>query len=647
MKPQKESLAQTHPALAKEAYGWDPKTVVAGSHKKVNWKCKRSHTFEATIEVRSKLDTKCPVCDGKKILIGFNDLETLYPNLANQAFGWNPSKVGSLSTKRYEWKCAQKHIWKATISSRTKGLQRQCPRCFDEKVIKRGKTDLKTLFPTIAAEAIGWDPKKYSYKSAEKVNWQCPEGHSWECIIRDRIARGTSCPICAGKQVLAGFNDLRTTHPAIAKEASGWDPKKFQRNSKEKLKWKCPKGHFYESTVISRTHLKSNCPICSGNVLEPGKSDLASTHPKIAKELLEVDPQTIKAGSHKKFRWKCKKGHVYEATSHYRQQGGNCPVCSGRRIQVGFNDLATTNPEIAAFANGWDPTTLSAGSNKSCKWICPEKHEWIAPVYSLSNQGTRCPTCSGQQFKTGFNDLKTKFPTIAQEADGWDPTKIGPSSDKKVKWLCPNGHRYSALVYNRTFRSDQCPICAGKQVLAGFNDLATTHPSVASEAFGFDAKKYVAGSNARVKWKCLEGHVWSTSPAARTGSSSTGCPSCAKSGFDPNKDGWLYFLDHPTWELLQIGITNDPKTRLGKHKKLGWEVVEIRGPMDGLLTQGWETAMLRTLKHRGARLSPSDVAGKFDGYSEAWTKDSFLVKTIKELMAMVEEDDTHIKYRKR
>jgi len=37
----KKSLAQTHPALAKEAYGWDPKTVTAGSNLKKEWICQR------------------------------------------------------------------------------------------------------------------------------------------------------------------------------------------------------------------------------------------------------------------------------------------------------------------------------------------------------------------------------------------------------------------------------------------------------------------------------------------------------------------------------------------------------------------------------------------------------------------------------
>jgi len=89
--------------------------------------------------------------------------------------------------------------------------------------------------------------------------------------------------------------------------------------------------------------------------------------------------------------------------------------------------------------------------------------------------------------------------------------------------------------------------------------------------------------------------------------------------------------------MLQIGITNNPEKRLASHKKLGWDVIENRGPMDGHLTQQWETAILRMLKAKGADLSNKEIAGKFDGYSEAWSKSTFPVKSIKELMRLTEE----------
>jgi hypothetical protein len=95
--------------------------------------------------------------------------------------------------------------------------------------------------------------------------------------------------------------------------------------------------------------------------------------------------------------------------------------------------------------------------------------------------------------------------------------------------------------------------------------------------------------------------------------------------------------------MFQIGITNTPEDRLKDHSKLGWEVLEVRGPMDGHLTQQWETAILRMLKARGADLANSKIAGKFDGYSEAWSKGKFEAKSIRQLMDLTDEFENQSK----
>lgn len=64
----------------------------------------------------------------------------------------------------------------------------------------------------------------------------------------------------------------------------------------------------------------------------------------------------------------------------------------------GYNDLATTNPELATQAHGWDPTTVAAMSDKKCQWICGEDHVWDAVVSSRS-EGRGCPYCAERWFK--------------------------------------------------------------------------------------------------------------------------------------------------------------------------------------------------------------------------------------------------------
>jgi hypothetical protein len=77
--------------------------------------------------------------------------------------------------------------------------------------------------------------------------------------------------------------------------------------------------------------------------------------------------------------------------------------------------------------------------------------------------------------------------------------------------------------------------------------------------------------------------------------------------------------------------------RIKQHKKIGFELIELRGPIDGQKAQELETALLRYLKSQKADLSPDHVAGKFDGYSESWTIDSYKVNNLKELIDKASE----------
>jgi hypothetical protein len=567
-KKEKQPISVTHPELAKDADGWDPSSYLAGSNLKRSWKCKLGHIWEAVISNRAGKGYGCPICSGQKILKGFNDLLTLQPIIASEAEGWDPSEISQFSNQKLTWKCERGHIWESTVANRSRRGD-GCAVCSSHKT-QVGFNDLATTDPDIAIQAFDWDPRTLTRYSNKKVGWICKFGHTWKAPPSSRSS-GSGCPTCSGKITLSGFNDLQTLKPEIAKQADGWDP------------------------------------------------------------------ALVAVSSNKVFSWKCNLGHRWRTSVNARGQGKGCAVCANQKVLKGFNDLASTHPELAKEAYGWDPETITAGSSKTSanQWKCGLGHIWKATV-ALRSAGSGCPVCAGQKAWPGFNDLATTHPEIAKESHLWDPSTLMAGSDRVVDWKCELGHIWKVRVAERKGGS-RCPICLGQRVLVGFNDLATTHPEIAKEAHNWNPQTLTAGSGLKRKFKCNFGHIWETAVGHRTGEKATGCPSCSETGFSPSKDGFLYFLVHHDWEMLQIGITNVPDDRLKRHNSLGWELIELRGPMDGYLTQQWETAILRMLKAKGADLSNSKIAGKFDGYSEAWCKSTFEVKSINELMKLTEE----------
>ena len=440
--------------------------------------------------------------------------------------------------------------------------------------------------------------------------------------------------------VQAGFNDLTTTHPHLAAQAEGWDPSTFSAGSNRKVAWKCHQGHLWKATIGSRS-AGSGCPICSNRRVLRGHNDLATLNPKIASEASGWDPTTVAPYSKKKKLWLCSLGHQYHATVAHRSEGKGCPFCSGRQVLAGFNDLTTTHPHIAAEAYGWNPQTISAGSNKRMNWKCPIGHVWDQVVKNRTLQGFGCSYCSGKRVLKGFNDLATTHPDLASEALNWDPATVSKGSNKKREWKCSKGHRYFETPGHRVYMNAGCSFCAGRQVLKGFNDLATTHPDLASEALNWDPATLSAGSHKKVKWRCSIGHVWTATPNGRR--RGEGCPSCSKSGFDPNRNGWLYLVYHEVWDLIQVGLTNHPDNRLNDHRRTGFsEVLDVRGPMKGELAQTLETRILRALKTRGANFSNVGGGPKFDGYSESWTRTSLSVNNLKQILEWVHEDESRV-----
>ena len=166
----------------------------------------------------------------------------------------------------------------------------------------------------------------------------------------------------------------------------------------------------------------------------------------------------------------------------------------------------------------------------------PPGHVWQAAIASRAVDGAGCPECAGKQVAAGENDLATLFPHLAQQWDrarngAMTPETVSPYSNRKAWWVCALGHRWQAAVSARAGGSD-CPYCAGRKVLAGFNDLATKDPTVAAEwdptlNGGLTPQMVTAGSHKKVWWRCSENHVWKAVVYARTGAKHCGCPVCA------------------------------------------------------------------------------------------------------------------------
>lgn len=270
------------------------------------------------------------------------------------------------------------------------------------------------------------------------------------------------------------------------------------------------------------------------------KPVLSVARPDLAAQWVDAerDADTVTVGSGYKALWRCPdiERHTWRATvaSRVRLNAG-CPICLGKKPDVGVNDLATLYPEIAAQLSepGLDPESLLPQSNKTVRWTCNLGHSWYANPRRRVREKTGCPTCGNRVVLPGFNDLATTHPHIAAELHDSDiaATAVVAGSNRSATWQCSLGHTWRAKIVNRTRFGNGCPVCAGRIVVAGFNNLRSTHPAIADQwddAFR-TADSVSRGTKYKARWKCEQGHKWEAFVSDRC--RGQGCPECAATRF--------------------------------------------------------------------------------------------------------------------
>lgn len=119
----------------------DLKNITCCSERKISWKCNVGHIYEqsAVVKIQSK---GCPFCNNKRLLKGYNDLETWCENnnrmdlLKEWDYEKNdkkPSEIFYGSKNRCYFICSNcAHKWSALLYSRT--LQKtSCVKCLKKK----------------------------------------------------------------------------------------------------------------------------------------------------------------------------------------------------------------------------------------------------------------------------------------------------------------------------------------------------------------------------------------------------------------------------------------------------------------------------------------------------------------------------------
>lgn len=186
----------------------------------------------------------------------------------------------------------------------------------------------------------------------------------------------------------------------------GLDVYKITFGSNKKAWWTCLDCKSnYDMLINPRINNNYNCPYCSGRRVNKTNS-LASLNPELASQWHptrngDLTPHDVTGGSNKKVWWLGECGHEWEAIINSRTSGeNNCPYCSNRRVLRGFNDMWTTNPELASILlNPEDGYRYTKMSSIPLDWKCPYCSTEIKRKYiNTIDEGLNiCPKCDDKR----------------------------------------------------------------------------------------------------------------------------------------------------------------------------------------------------------------------------------------------------------
>ena len=123
----------------------------------------------------------------------------------------------------------------------------------------------------------GIDPMTLRRGSMKRVFWKCRNGHSWEDTVAHRVQERMPCPICGDPTLRLG-ESFAQKRPDLLRQ---WDanknipyhPNHISAESRERVWWRCGKGHNWIAPINARAIHNEGCPYCEGRQSTPGSEN--------------------------------------------------------------------------------------------------------------------------------------------------------------------------------------------------------------------------------------------------------------------------------------------------------------------------------------------------------------------------------------
>src|SRR3989339_104213 len=363
--------------------------------------------------------------------------------------------------------------------------------------------------------------------SGNSLKWRCERGHEWEATPHN-IKKDKWCPVCStriGEKICKNYFEtffqekFPKAHPNWLKSSTGKNLELDGYCEKLKLAFEYQgeqhyiPNHYFNKTfslekIKQHDEFKKNK--CSENkiiliqvpyhidyeklgrwieeeckkiglnpLINAEKIDYRSFDVYSSKSLEEMQQIAKKfngsclsdayVNGSTKLKWKCKKGHFWEAKPSDVKRGRWCPVCSVERAKYDWKNQSGTASEfqrdelnnlkfLAKSKNGECLSDKYVNNSTHLQWKCKKGHIWKAKPGNIKS-GKWCPKCAYEYIASLRRGNISDMDEIAKRRGGKCLSDKYINVDTKLKWQCQNGHTWEAIP-SSIKRGSWCPKCA-------------------------------------------------------------------------------------------------------------------------------------------------------------------------------------------
>lgn len=490
--------------LAAEKGGECLSTVYPGVHGHATWRCAKGHEWQAKpSNVRN--GNWCPHCAGKRQTI--EDMRQLAASRGGECL----SEEYRTQTQKLTWRCADNHTWQAVPNSIKNGSW--CPFCsinYGEEICRIyfealfgcrfPKTRPRFLWtgPRGVMELDGYCEElglafehhgEQHYRQVPRFHRTPADFEEQQRRDADKLARCAAAgvriieipsipsltPVEKLPEVVAAQLQALGITPPFAPELVKLDLSRIYDKSalerlrdiahsrggellsdsylgdKGLLRWRCANGHEW---LANPNGIKGGqwCAQCYGNV----RKTLDEIREQVAKRGFTVLSAQY-GGAQEKLRWRCAKGHEWEATpvKVLGSEATGCPRCAGNERKT-IEDMKA----LAAERNGECLSEAYQNLQTTMKWRCALGHEFeMTPAHVGKFTTDWCPVCRLEARRAGraASRMPALEATVLQKGGR---IVSGTYTDPHCKFTfeCAQGHQWSTS-YDAVMRGTWCKQC--------------------------------------------------------------------------------------------------------------------------------------------------------------------------------------------